>query len=406
MISSRTLITTLVLVAIAGCAFAIGRFGGGGGRAAAAPDVSYSPEAAGTIIKSSEFVSPTTGWALTSARLAWTDDSGIDWQTITPPGVEPSQIRNVEFADARRGWVAVDFTPGQYRPDLTIFRTSDGGRTWSSSVIAGPRQLTIGQVWFAFSGTEGLAMVDEEDPGTFSHDAHLYRSRDGGATWSALPTPPVDGDISLSEGEESWLVGGGATRTLWRSADAGTTWSQVSVEPPAGLSAREAGYGLPQVSTDGSAVLPVVFTVGEESQAVVYAKAPEGSWRIKARTPLEGSASLEAGLTAASFPTPGTVAIEDPGTADLTTVSLPLVAAPGQKAGAVGVQASAQPSQGEVTTDGLPAPAPIQFIDAEHALAVVNQEECSSDGADCTYVNGLYLSDDGGHSWHPAPERP
>jgi hypothetical protein len=72
----------------------------------------------------------------------------------------------------------------------------------------------------------------------------------------------------------------------------------------------------------------------------------------------------------------------------------------------LGVQASAQPSRSEVPPEGLPAPAPIQFIDTEHALAVVDQEECSSDGAYCTYLNGLYLSDDGGRSWHPAPERP
>jgi photosystem II stability/assembly factor-like uncharacterized protein len=126
-------------------------------------------------------------------------------------------------------------------PARGIFRTTDGGRTWAQTLSAGPR-----------SGVSDLAM-DPKDPNvlyagvwqfrrqpwTFESGGPadgLYRSSDGGVTWTklvghGLPDPPM-GRIGLaiapSEPRRVYALIESSAGVLWRSDDAGANWLLVS----------------------------------------------------------------------------------------------------------------------------------------------------------------------------------
>lgn len=122
-----------------------------------------------------------------------------------------------------------------------VYVTDDGGRTWKQTLSVGPE-----------SGASDLAM-DAQNPSvvyagvwkfqrrpwTFvsgGAEDGLYRSSDGGATWTkleghGLPTGPV-GRIGLgvapSDGNRVYAVIESKQGVLWRSQDGGADWTMVS----------------------------------------------------------------------------------------------------------------------------------------------------------------------------------
>jgi len=80
-------------------------------------------------------------WCGTDDGLVWkTSDEGAHWQDVTPAGVGPwSKVAGLEASrfDADTVWAAVDrHRLDDFRPHL--FRTKDGGRTWTENVAGIP----------------------------------------------------------------------------------------------------------------------------------------------------------------------------------------------------------------------------------------------------------------------------
>ncbi|HET6274580.1 MAG TPA: hypothetical protein VFE16_01415 [Candidatus Cybelea sp.] len=122
-----------------------------------------------------------------------------------------------------------------------VYVTDDGGKTWKQTLSVGPQ-----------SGASDLAM-DAQNPSvlyagiwkfqrrpwTFTSggtEDGLYKSTDGGATWTelvghGLPAAPV-GRIGLavapSNGNRVYATIESNEGVLWRSDDAGATWTLVS----------------------------------------------------------------------------------------------------------------------------------------------------------------------------------
>jgi photosystem II stability/assembly factor-like uncharacterized protein len=115
-------------------------------------------------------------------------------------------------ADPRRQgrlWLRVD-----EGARFEIYRSADGGRTWSPSrggLPAGAMVLAVLPV----GGDHLLATVR-------AGRLRLWRSRDGGATWKAasVPSPPA-GDL-VEAGAEVLAAG---VQGLFRTADGGATWA-------------------------------------------------------------------------------------------------------------------------------------------------------------------------------------
>jgi len=67
----------------------------------------------------------------------------------------------------------------------------------------------------------------------------LFRSADGGATWTRPATPANASNVAVSTKNPRIVYGAFAADGIWKSADAGVTWAKVPGEIPAGYPALE-----------------------------------------------------------------------------------------------------------------------------------------------------------------------
>jgi photosystem II stability/assembly factor-like uncharacterized protein len=230
----------------------------------------------GVVVEGISFASEREGWLLSpgppatqcmaqGVRLWYTSDVGGTWQQSTPSGVEERRCKEaLAFVDASRGFLAA-WDPNS--PPV-LYRTPDGGRTWAASgplpdppgftTRAGGFTLRAGRVR-AFGAT---LLVPVRASG--GQVAYVYRSGDGGATWSyAAAVPPGEGAFALITATR-WIVLGAPGRSL-ETTDGGASWHPYAtdyaqaapVAPVVVFADDRVGYatvrGLIQRSLDGGA---------------------------------------------------------------------------------------------------------------------------------------------------------
>jgi photosystem II stability/assembly factor-like uncharacterized protein len=183
-------------------------------------------------------------------------DAGRTWQPIFDD--QPTQsIGAIAVAPSDPKLIYVGSGEGLHRPDLSvgngIYRSHDGGRTWTHLGLTGAQQIAE------------LA-VDPRDPMRLfaavmghpygpSPERGIYRSSDGGASWqqvlykdedtsgSAVAIDPQHPDVVYAglwrtrlgpweDRNEFQGTGGG----LYKSSDGGNTWKQLSRGLPANVS--------------------------------------------------------------------------------------------------------------------------------------------------------------------------
>jgi photosystem II stability/assembly factor-like uncharacterized protein len=197
-------------------------------------------------------------------------DGGKTWQHMGLEKTEEISAVVIHPRDPQTVWVA---SPGHLwgrNPDRGVFKTTDGGRTWQKvlyvddmsgavDLVMDPRDPNVlyASTWQRLRS--GGAEVREAGPGS-----GIYKSTDGGATWSRLtnglpnePLPrialgisqqrpnvlyalmmsgeagaPADGSQAVED-----FAGRPARRTsnaggMFRSDDGGATWRRVSAKLP------------------------------------------------------------------------------------------------------------------------------------------------------------------------------
>lgn len=127
-----------------------------------------------------QFVNKRVGW-MSAQEFDWTTDGGRTWHVSTPPGcLRVCEDGSFSFVDARHGFLLAA-VQGANKPNK-LFRTSDGGRTWqlvSRPTIWGPVTFVNGKDGFA--GGPGQTIIG---PYIGPPIVTLYRTTDGGRTWS------------------------------------------------------------------------------------------------------------------------------------------------------------------------------------------------------------------------------
>lgn len=213
------------------------------GQTAPAAGMGWTVQASGTTagLRGLSVVDDRVAWASgTGGTFLRTVDGGATWRADTVPGATGLDFRDVQAFDAS---TAVLMSAGEGRQSR-IYRTTDGGRSWTLRfTVPGPQGFLDGM---AFADRRhGIAYSDPVD-GRFL----VLATADGGESWTpvspaALP-PALPGEAAfaasgtgiVARGDTVWFAtGGGARARVFRSVDRGRAWSVVPVPFAAGSAA-------------------------------------------------------------------------------------------------------------------------------------------------------------------------
>jgi photosystem II stability/assembly factor-like uncharacterized protein len=217
------------------------------------------------------------------SSLYSTSDGGKNWTSILDPGTDVT-IQSFEktgliFVDANIGWLTRDAQGVDQTPH--VIKTADGGVIWTridlpapagdgawldnhacgtyspvafsaQSVLVLAKCVDIatykveqdylystsdgGQVWQAVTLPDGFTVPDPPAGGLFFTNKQsglalgrrIYRTDDGGKTWSAGKQVNWDGQFSFVDISAGWAVARNAGQVaLVKTADGGKTWQEI-----------------------------------------------------------------------------------------------------------------------------------------------------------------------------------
>ena len=214
----------------------------------ALPDVVAHAQASWEPLKV-ETTASFRGLSVVDDRVVWasgtrgtvirTTDGGNTWRVDSIPGASTLDLRGVHGRSATVAHVAA--TAGR------IWRTTDGGRSWSLRYQATDTTMFLDAIVFVDDRT-GFALGDPMG-GRFV----ILVTRDGGETWGEAPAPSrpeaADGEAAFAASGTSlvyasprngWLGTGGSVARVFRTIDGGATWSVA----PSGIPSRSGSGGV------------------------------------------------------------------------------------------------------------------------------------------------------------------
>ena len=188
-------------------------------------------------------VSPTVVWASGQrGTVVHTNDGGAHWTRDTIPGAGALDLRAIAATSAT---TAHAISIGD---SSRVYRTSDGGRTWSLRWSATRKGTFLDAIRF-WDARNGIAMSDPVDGKLL-----VIVTSDGGDSWREIPAerlpPALQGEggfaasgtcLAVYGGTHVWIAtGGAASARIYHSPDRGTTWTVHDTPlragaPPAGV---------------------------------------------------------------------------------------------------------------------------------------------------------------------------
>jgi photosystem II stability/assembly factor-like uncharacterized protein len=197
-------------------------------------------------------------WAgCTAGHVFRTIDGGVTWTADTVRGAARLDFRGIKAFDANTAVVtsAGPAEQGQAR----IYRTVDGGRSWTLAWSDTTKGIFL----------DGVAFWDARHGFTFSDPVDgrlvILTTDDGGASWQRTPPaniPPVlpreaafaasNTQLAVQGSSNAWIATGGGTEArVFRSTDRGRSWTVSSTGLPGaastglfGIAFSDARHGL------------------------------------------------------------------------------------------------------------------------------------------------------------------
>jgi len=158
-----------------------------------------------------------------------TTNGGASWTTGLFDVADPNlRITNVSPVNGDTAWVgAFDEAAGLGG----VFKTTDGGVSWSQQNAGA--YTTAGESWFNFvhffDANVGITQGDPEGAGG---EFEIYKTTDGGDTWTRIPGPALPNPLSGEYGYNGGYAYSGDTLwfttnkgRLYRTNDRGVTWN-------------------------------------------------------------------------------------------------------------------------------------------------------------------------------------
>ena len=277
-----------------------------------------TPSSVNQPIVSIHMIDVNTGWVVTTSipsqggptsQVLRTTDGGASFQDVTPKQHAPlAGDIATDFLDASTAWLTV----AQSTPTLLVLRTSDGGQTWQQATVQSPTDPVLAG---NFLGGQ-MTFINQEDGWIEGHlgvasgseAVVIYRTTDGGRTWtnvsSASPdldpnapgTLPFTGDksgLGFVDASTGWATGTESANSfswLYVTHDAGRTWHQQTLPIPSGAVPVQVETDPPTFFTAHDGVLPVRLVTPQASLPYLYLTHDAGStWNSS--TPLPASSA-------------------------------------------------------------------------------------------------------------------
>jgi photosystem II stability/assembly factor-like uncharacterized protein len=274
---------------------------------------------------------------------------------------------------------------GTEREAFTLWRTTDGGLTWTPSPLplpvnadaAAPISVAAPDASHWFLGVSIQQALGLPGPGV------LLGTSNGGRTWSQRLLPAT-GEVAFATAARGWLapVDGG----LYATRDGGRTWRPATVPAPAAFRSKLPLAELPTFSDPTHAVLPVTFQRGARA-ALSFLTSRDGGTTWRAAAAVTGRAAAATGrVPTAIAGATDWIALPDGGTR--------LVRLTNGKPGRT------------VVTAGFPLTTPgfeledVSFASTTTGWATVSTCAVGT-GASCKRRETLYRTIDGGATWAP-----
>lgn len=234
------------------------------------------------------------GWAITGQNhILRTTDGANHWQDVTPPSIDPPQAGysnlTYDFLSPSVAWVYSFVRDANDTGGTTkYYRTTNGGQLWLSMVNQGdvPSQLI-------FTNSADGWMFSSLGVAAGSSGADIFRTTDGGATWtkvaSASPATahqpgalPFDGDktgIGARDAMTAWVTGTDANPSfvwLYVTHDGGVTWQHQTLPLPSSFSGQVITQP-PTFLTAQDGLLPVLFLGASAESGAAYVTHDSGA---------------------------------------------------------------------------------------------------------------------------------
>lgn len=214
------------------------------------PQPTLTPQNSGTsnILIAVSPVNPQIVWAAGGGgTFTLTTDGGQTWHAGVVPGAEALQFRDIQAFSAK---VAYLQSVGNNATDFRIYKTVDGGATWTMQ-FQNQNPLAFYDCFSFWTPNKGISHSDSAN-GVFPD----LRTTDG-ATWQdisvQMPTP-LPGEFSFASsgtcvatqgGQNAWIVTGGASvARVLATRDGGDVWN---------------AYDTPLVSNPSAGAFTVAF---------------------------------------------------------------------------------------------------------------------------------------------------
>src|SRR5437588_2567079 len=325
---------------------------------------SHAGTVAGPLVRDLGSFAGGGAWVLNGTGLYRTDDWGAHWQTVSPSVPNPgAALLAATFTDSRHGWAAAAVPEGNLR--VTVYRTADGGRTWTTSLVPATFSDGFGESHLSFSDAAHGWLVVDLPHGGAAGMAAVFATADGGGSWTRLANAPTVSGVRFQGLSAGWGVD--VAGRLYRTTDGGRTWEDAPLPVPVDLPAFFGSEGVALGSGPSGLVVMVTHDSGS-------------TWSAR-----PGPAGIDASHYGSPLMIP--LAVINP---------RQWVIFPGpafyQSADAGGTWQALRPNR------AWPVAAAALFTSPSDGWIVVTQGTCQGVKSDCVQQSMLLATHDGGHT--------
>ena len=220
----------------------------------------------------------------TGGGLWKTVDGGTEWSAVTDGQVTSSSVGAVAVAETNPDVVYIGMGEVQLRGSITqgdgVYKTKDGGKTWRHLGLK--ETQAVARIRIHPTNPEIVYVAALGHPYGDNEERGVFKSVDGGNSWKkVLYVSPKAGAVDLiidrnnpkvlfastwEVQRKAWKMwGGGGDSKLWKSVDGGDTWSDLSSNP---------GMPAPPIGKIGVTVSPAdsnrVWAIVEANEGGVF----------------------------------------------------------------------------------------------------------------------------------------